>query len=112
MNILGELWIIPCAPLLAAGIISLLRQPRRGLAAGLSISSMIVALVLSGWALVDAIRHTGAAPRVFNLRWFQLGTGWVEIGWILDPLSALMLLMVSFIGLLIFIYSIGYMAHD
>ncbi len=30
----------------------------------------------------------------------------------LDPLSAIMLVMVSFVGLLIFIYSIGYMKHD
>ena len=30
----------------------------------------------------------------------------------LDPLSAIMLVMVSFVGLLIFIYSTGYMAHD
>jgi NADH-quinone oxidoreductase subunit L len=34
------------------------------------------------------------------------------LGWILDPLSAIMLVMVSFVGLLIFIYSIGYMAQD
>src|SRR5882757_1156855 len=30
----------------------------------------------------------------------------------LDPLTAVMLLMVTFVGLLIFIYSVGYMAHD
>ena len=30
----------------------------------------------------------------------------------LDPLAAVMLVMVSFVGLLIFIYSVGYMAHD
>ena len=30
----------------------------------------------------------------------------------LDPLSAVMLVMVTFVGLLIFIYSTGYMAHD
>ena len=36
----------------------------------------------------------------------------VDLGWVLDPLSAVMLVMVSFVGLLIFIYSIGYMKHD
>jgi len=36
----------------------------------------------------------------------------VDLGWLLDPLSAVMLVMVSFVSLLIFIYSIGYMAHD
>ncbi len=38
--------------------------------------------------------------------------GSVDLGWILDPLSAVMLVMVSFVGLLIFIYSTGYMKHD
>jgi NADH-quinone oxidoreductase subunit L len=31
---------------------------------------------------------------------------------VLDPLTAVMLVMVTFVGLLIFIYSVGYMAHD
>ncbi len=36
----------------------------------------------------------------------------VDLGWVLDPLSAVMLVMVTLVGLLIFIYSTGYMAHD
>ena len=42
----------------------------------------------------------------------QFGDQWVQLGWLLDPLAAVMLVMVSFVGLLIFIYSLGYMAHD
>src|SRR5207237_3382481 len=37
---------------------------------------------------------------------------WLQLGWVLDPLGAVMLVIVSFVGLLIFIYSLGYMAHD
>ena len=40
------------------------------------------------------------------------GAANVDLGWVLDPLSAVMLVMVSFVGLLIFIYSTGYMEHD
>ena len=43
---------------------------------------------------------------------FTFGTSAVDLGWVLDPLAAIMLVMVSFVGLLIFIYSTGYMAHD
>src|SRR5206468_12190125 len=50
--------------------------------------------------------------QVFNFHWFQFGDAWLELGWVLDPLTAVMLVMVSFVGLLIFIYSTGYMAHD
>jgi NADH-quinone oxidoreductase subunit L len=112
MRMLPHLWIIPILPLLAAGMISVLRQPRRKLAATLSIGTMAAALLLSGLAFVEALRQSGPALRVFNFRWFQFGASWVELGWVLDPLSALMLLMVSLVGLLIFIYSIGYMAQD
>ena len=42
----------------------------------------------------------------------QFGDHWVQMGWLLDPLASVMLVMVTFVGLLIFIYSLGYMAHD
>jgi NADH-quinone oxidoreductase subunit L len=47
-----------------------------------------------------------------NFTWIQVGAANVDLGWVLDPLAAVMLVMVSFVGLLIFIYSVGYMAHD
>ena len=47
-----------------------------------------------------------------NFAWFHFGATRVDLGWVLDPLAAIMLVMVSFVGLLIFIYSVGYMAHD
>jgi NADH-quinone oxidoreductase subunit L len=36
----------------------------------------------------------------------------MDLGWVLDPLTAIMLVMVTFVGMLIFIFSIGYMEHD
>ena len=79
---------------------------------------MIGALVLSCIAFVLALKAPDyASHEVFNFRWFQFGPGLddsssVKLGWLLDPLTAVMLVMVSFVGLLIFIYSTGYMAHD
>ena len=49
---------------------------------------------------------------VVNFPWLQFGSEWLRLGWVLDPLTAVMLVMVTFVGLLIFIYSAGYMAHD
>ena len=113
--ITGMLWLIPVLPVLASGVIALLKQPQRKIAASLSIGSLGLSLVLalvafahvlSGWAHGLAIRETS------NFTWFQFGTTNVDLGWVLDPLSAVMLVMVTFVGLLIFIYSTGYMAHD
>jgi NADH-quinone oxidoreductase subunit L len=81
---------------------------------------MALAFGLSCWALASAVDHSGsgeATRQVFNFDWFQFGASGVSnttlrLGWVLDPLTAVMLVMVSFVGLLIFIYSVGYMAHD
>lgn len=107
------LWVIPALPLLAAGIIALLKQRQRALASSLAISSMAVAFILSCLAFYSVVtRSQGPALTFSNWNWFQLGDAWVRLGWLLDPLSSLMLLMVSFVGMLIFIYSTGYMRGD
>jgi NADH-quinone oxidoreductase subunit L len=109
------LWLIPAVPILASGLIALLKQPRRKISASLAIGSLSFSLLLalvafghvvSGWAHGTAVRET------VNFTWIQFGSTNVDLGWVLDPLSAVMLVMVTFVGLLIFIYSVGYMAHD
>ncbi|MEW5993130.1 MAG: NADH-quinone oxidoreductase subunit L [Candidatus Zixiibacteriota bacterium] len=44
--------------------------------------------------------------------WIPAGSLHVDIGYLLDPLSAVMILMVSGVGFLIHVYSVGYMHHD
>jgi NADH-quinone oxidoreductase subunit L len=115
------LWLIPALPIVASGIIALLKQPRRKVSAGLAIGSLAISLLLSIAAFAHLLNtrelmlHFGFNPavhEVVNFSWLQFGTATVDLGWVLDPLSAVMLVMVTFVGLLIFIYSTGYMAHD
>ncbi|HMJ89467.1 MAG TPA: NADH-quinone oxidoreductase subunit L, partial [Candidatus Acidoferrum sp.] len=56
--------------------------------------------------------HGEVFRAVHNFDWLTFGNTTLKLGWMLDPLTAVMLLMVTFVSLLIFIYSIGYMAHD
>jgi NADH-quinone oxidoreductase subunit L len=109
------LWLVPAVPMVTAGVIALLKQPMKKLSSTLAIGSLgfslLVALaafahVLSGWS------HGYAVREVVNFSWIQVGTTPVDLGWVLDPLAAVMLVMVTFVGLLIFIYSTGYMEHD
>ena len=44
--------------------------------------------------------------------WISVGTLHVDFGSVLDPLSLVMLLVVTGVGFLIHVYSVGYMAHD
>jgi NADH-quinone oxidoreductase subunit L len=114
-GIVQNLWLVPALPILAAGIIALAKQRNRVFAASLAIGSMTLSFLLSlcAFAHVLWLSHRGEAElQVVNFRWFQFGNEWLRLGWMLNPLTAVMLLMVTFVGLLIFIYSIGYMAHD
>lgn len=113
--IVQNLWLVPTLPICAAGIISLLGQRNRRPAASLAIGSMAVSFLLSLCAFLQVLRtenSVGSEVLAFNFRWFQFGNEWMKLGWMLDPLTAVMLLMVTFVGLLIFIYSVGYMVHD
>jgi len=108
-SIIKYLWLIPAAPLLAAGISALLPRRRRRLSAGLAIGAISLSLLLSCAAFV-ATFHSG--PVTNNFRWFDFGSTSVQLGWVLDPLGAIMAVMVALVSLLIFIYSLGYMAKD
>ncbi|MGA3343331.1 MAG: NADH-quinone oxidoreductase subunit L [Terracidiphilus sp.] len=114
-SIAKVLWLIPALPIAAAGLAALLKQPKRKTAAAMAIGSLSVSLLLSllafahalaGWASGSSVRET------VDFNWIQVGASTVDLGWVLDPLSAVMLVMVSFVGLLIFIYSTGYMKDD
>jgi len=108
-SLVKYLWIIPAAPLLAAAAGALLPARRRRLGAGLAIGAMAVAFLLSCAAFFATLQPGRATS---NFRWFQFGDTAVQLGWVLDPLGAVMLVMVSFVSLLIFVYSAGYMAGD
>ena len=112
--IVQYLWLIPALPLFAAGIIAVNKQPARKLAATLAIGSMALGFLLSLCAFSATLGHhgDGVFREVFSFPWIQFGGQWMDIGWVLDPLTAIMLMMVTFVGMLIFIFSVGYMAHD
>ena len=112
--IVRNLWLIPSMPLLAAGMSAFARRRHRRFAASVAIASMALSLLLSLCAFAHVVRFGGEieAKELFNFPWFQIGSEWLKLGWMLDPLTAVMLVMVTFVGLLIFIYSVGYMAHD
>ena len=106
-------WLIPMLPLLAAAIGAC--TPRRGrrLAAGAAIGALVAALLLAGLALRTALAAPSpAAPACCNFDWFALGGGALRLGWLLDPLAGFMLVMVALVGLLVFLFSLGYMDRD
>jgi NADH-quinone oxidoreductase subunit L len=110
-HVVQYLWLIPALPLVMAGLGALLKRDRRRLAASLAIGGVAVSWLLSCVAFLASL---SARPfrETWSFRWFDLADSSVPLGWVLDPLTAIMLMMVAFLSLLIFIYSLGYMARD
>ncbi len=106
-----SLWLIPALPLLAAALSALTPRSGRKLAAAAAILAMAASFIISCFALQTALVDP-ATHLTFNFSWFDLGTETLRLGFLLDPLTAFMCVMVTFVGSLIFIFSLGYMKED
>ena len=109
--LITNVWLVPAIPLAVSLLILFLKNSRRGLAAGLAIVGQIAALAFSICAFLPTLQTPGW--RTFhNFTWFTFGEQTLRIGWVLDPLAAAMLVMITLVGLCIFVFSLGYMAGD
>jgi NADH-quinone oxidoreductase subunit L len=109
--ILPHLWLIPAIPLAASLLILSLNNSRHRVAAATAVLAQIAAFILSIAAFLPTLASPGY--RAFhNFTWFTFGENILRLGWLLDPLTAAMLLMITLVSLCIFIFSIGYMAED
>jgi NADH-quinone oxidoreductase subunit L len=113
-GVLNLMWLVPALPLAGAAINLFLgkRTARRsGVIATLSVGlSFVVALVL----LFGLLGHP-SSDRVFTQHlwsWVPVGALQVGIDLRVDPLSIVMMLVVTGVGALIHLYSIGYMEGD
>src|SRR5881409_1904605 len=109
--ILNYLWLIPVVPFAASLIILSLPNPRRRSAATLAVAGQGAALALSVLAFLPTLQTPGFRA-VQNFTWFTFGDHALRLGWLLDPLAAVMLVMITLVGLCIFVFSTGYMAGD
>jgi len=108
-------WLIPLLPLLGAVFNGLVGSRISKKAVG------AVACVAMGIAFIVAVSvyfkltglpaaHRSIDVTVFN--WFTSGSLSIDIAFLVDPLSTLMILVVTGVGFLIHVYSMGYMHHE
>ncbi|MDD8025988.1 MAG: NADH-quinone oxidoreductase subunit L [Acidobacteriota bacterium] len=108
-------WLIPLAPGLSAFLLIIFgRSLSRRLVTWLACGSVAVAFSFS---LLSALRLRAAAgsvpyPARILLSWIRAGDFRADISFRFDPLAAVMVLVVTGVGLLIHVYSTGYMARE
>jgi NADH-quinone oxidoreductase subunit L len=106
------IWIIPLFPLLGAMVNGLWgRRYIRDKAHIPAIISTALALFFALLVIGDIVADP-RATQVVLFDWMVAGPLSVQMGFLADPLSAMMLLVVTGVGFLIHIYSIGYMHGD
>jgi NADH-quinone oxidoreductase subunit L len=102
---------IPLAPLIGSIVAGFLGKwvGRRG-AHWVTIAGVFISCVLSVLTLTDVIQ--GARFNATIYEWMVLGDLKMEVGFLIDGLSAMMMVVVTFVSLMVHIYTIGYMSED
>ena len=107
----GLYLLVPFAPLVGALIAGLGgRIVGRAGAHTVTILGMVISTVASLIVLSDVIGGTTFDGTVYT--WAVVGGLNLEIGFLIDRLTALMMVVVAFVSLMVHIYTIGYMADD
>ncbi|HET8898854.1 MAG TPA: NADH-quinone oxidoreductase subunit L [Rhodanobacteraceae bacterium] len=109
----NALLAIVLAPLVGSLIAGLLRERiGRGLAAACAIAGVGISTLLSAWVFWQ-LAFGGADPyNAYIYTWLEVGKLPIGVGFMIDRLTALMMLTVTFVSLMVHIYTIGYMADD
>jgi len=106
------LWLIPILPFLGFLINGLFgRRMPKSMINVFAIGSVALSFL---WAVKTLVGLSPLETKYIEhyFTWIQSGTLNISIDFAVDRLTAVMLMVVTGVGLLIHIYSIGYMAHD
>jgi NADH-quinone oxidoreductase subunit L len=108
-----SLWVLPALPLAGFALNALLgRKMGKSCGSVVGVGSAALATVAAYGRLIPYFAGSGAPVVEPAGSWILAGSLSIDLSFRLDPLSALMLSFVTFVGFLIHVYSIGYMRHD
>src|SRR5579864_2570994 len=110
-----HLWVIPLLPLIGAAINGLLgRRFKNAMVSAVALLFTAASFGWAAWAVWSVWPGSGIElPHIETLAtWITAGRFHAPFGFYLDRLSTVMVLVVTGVGFLIHIYSVGYMAHE
>jgi len=111
---LTHAYLIPLFPALAFLIIGPFTRQEKNLSATIAITMMSLAFAFSVFVALATVNYqiTMNDPYVMKTLWAQIGDVKLTMGVLIDPLAAMMLVIVTLVSLLVYIYSVSYMEHD
>ncbi len=112
----APLWLVPALPLLGFvlnGVLALARPATKRAVSLIGVGVLVLACAAAIGAVAEFSRLPDAEPLVFRpWEWLPVGDLRVDFALQLDPLSAVMILVVTGVGALIHVFSVGYMHDD
>ena len=130
MFFLDKIWLIPLSPAIGAAIMFFFgRKMQKSAVNAVCVGAVVLAFIWacgSVWQYSELAHGTGQPFQKVIYTWLGTDTGHfnyvthdsklasfqADAGFLLDPLSSIWLLFVTGVGMLIHIYSTGYMAHE
>jgi NADH-quinone oxidoreductase subunit L len=109
-SILLAIVLAPLAGAIIAGLFG--RQVGRAGAHTVTILGVAISCVLSGWVLWQLAVEGAPAFNQNVYTFFEVGRYAAHVGFLVDRLTAVMMVVVTFVSLLVHVYTIGYMADD
>jgi NADH-quinone oxidoreductase subunit L len=107
-NLLLAIPLAPLAGSLIAGLFG--KAVGRAGAHSVTILGVAIAFVLSALVLYQV--QDGASYNATVYEWMRIGNFKLEIGFLIDSLTAMMMCVVTFVSLMVHIYTVGYMEED
>ena len=109
-------WLAVAFPLLGFlvnGALALRRPHAKNAVSAVGVGVLVASFVVSAAVFLELWRHPPHQPAIINLwRWLPVGALQIDMGFQVDQLSVVMLLIVTGVGSLIHLFSIGYMRED
>ncbi len=107
-------WLLIAIPLVCSALLLVLGRRSDGwghlLATAATLASFVIGLLL--FLQMMSADEASRAVSVPLYEWISIGSWSIEAGLLVDQLSILFVLLITGVGALIHIYSIGYMEHD
>ena len=108
-------WLIPALPFLSFLLIAFVTKRSKGLSSTLSILAILTSLGIAiaiAYSVISAGAEIVEHPAITNVNWLNILGLKIDFGTIIDPLSAMMLFVVTLVAAMVQIYSLGYMHGD
>ncbi len=105
--------LIPLLPLLGFVVTGLfVNRFSKGFTSVMACGVVLISFVLSFIVFLNLLSHPGESITYTLYEWFSAGRFSASVSFLVDPLSSLMMLIITGVGFLIHVYSVGYMHDD